>query len=188
MRLSADDVRIAYPLFQTESGGVKPTSAFQLHFGPIDWKRYQSLNELWHSRLPKITNAQSHRMCYAAEYDGIFYAVAGWSNPLARMLPQQEWLELRRMAIADDAPKNTASRFLAWMIRDIRKRFCDVEKLISYQDTAVHKGTIYSASGWINIGVTNKDGSWDRPNRSRVVAQAMSPKIRWEKDLICPST
>jgi hypothetical protein len=106
-----------------------------------------SLNAAWHSRLPKV-GASQFRAIYGAEYEGVFWAVAAWSNPVARLLPQQKWLELRRLAIGPGSPKNTATRMIAWMTRDIKTRFPEVERLISYQDCTVHTGTIYKAAGW----------------------------------------
>ena len=56
------------------------------------------------------------------------------------------------MAIAEDAPKNTASRMLGWMRRYIKKHLQHISLLFP-QDTDVRDGTIYKASGWI---VANK--------------------------------
>jgi hypothetical protein len=145
--MRADGVEVAYPLFQAEGGGSIPTSALQLHFGTIGRELFVDLNRKWHSRLP-LVGSSGFRVHYGAEFSGRWYAVAAWSNPVARLLPQQTWLELRRMAISDDSPKNTASRMIGWMVRDIRKRFPDVVRLVSYQDCDVHTGTIYKASGW----------------------------------------
>jgi hypothetical protein len=129
--------------------------------------------------------------CFAAEFAGIIYAVAIWSNPVAASLPQREWLELRRFAIAGDAPKNTASRMLAVMGRLIRESLPEVKKLISYQDEEAHAGTIYKAAGWV-AGQRHAGGSWNRPNARNLNGKprtrpdrngATGPKIRWEKDL-----
>src|SRR5205085_957945 len=109
----ADDARTAWPLFQAEYGGASPTSALQLRFSGVRESVFKELNEAWHSRLPKIGNSH-FRVCYVAECNNVFYAVAAWSNPVARLLPQQTWLELRRFAIAEDAPRFTASRMLGW--------------------------------------------------------------------------
>jgi len=157
-----------------------------LRFDCIALKRAIELNRKWHSRLPKVVESNIVRtvrhVCYSAEFDGLFYAVAIWTNPVARLLPQTTCMELRRLAIADDAPKNSATRMIGWMVRDIRKRFPMVERLVSYQDTAVHDGTIYRAAGW-TATTLNKDGEWNRPNRFRKAAQAASAKQRWELDL-----
>ena len=181
--LCADDARVACPLFQAEYGGSIPTSALQLRFSATSESTFKTLNKSWHSRLPKIGNSH-FRVCYQAEFGNIIYAVAAWSNPVARLLPQRTWLELRRFAIADDAPRYTASRMLAWMRRDIWKRFSEIEKLISYQDLDSHKGTIYRASGWVQSeGYKPRAracvGWGTRPRKGRT-NQSVAPRMRWE--------
>lgn len=180
---SADDARVACPLFQAEYGGAIPTSALQLRFSACNESTFKTLNSKWHSRLPRIGNSH-FRVCYSAEASNLIYAVAAWSNPVARLLPQREWLELRRFAIADDAPEYTASRMLGWMRRDIAKRFPEVERLISYQDLVAHKGTIYAASGWKHAeNFTPRALGWvgwgNRPRKGRT-NQAVAPRMRWE--------
>lgn len=184
----AGSIRVMHPLFQTGEGGSTPTSALQLRFGEIGRDKFKQLNREWHSRLPEIGGSQG-RVFYVAECEGIAFAVAMWSNPVARLLPQMEWLELRRMAIADDAPANTASRMIAWMTRDIRKRFPDVKRLISYQDCEVHQGTIYKAAGWshaegykgrIRGWAAGKGGGSSRVGRTN---QSLAVRMRWEKVL-----
>lgn len=184
----ADDVRVAYPLFQEGNGGSIPTSALDLFFREISRDQFVALNSLWHSRLPKV-GASQFRAIYGAEYQGIFWAVAAWSNPVARLLPQTTWLELRRMAIAPGAPKNTASRMIGWMVRSIRKRFPAVVRLISYQDCDVHTGTIYKASGWRHAEnyISRSRGlgpktAWANRERAGRTDQATAPRMRWELD------
>jgi hypothetical protein len=113
--------------------------------------------------------------------------VAAWSNPVARLLPQQTWLELRRFAIAPDAPRFTASRMLGWMRRDILKRFPGVIRLVSYQDLQAHTGTIYKASGWHHAkNFKPRARGWigwgNRPRKGRT-NQSVAPRMRWEFDL-----
>ncbi len=187
-----DDVRVACPLFQAERSGSTPTSPLQFNIGKIDIKTAVKLNSLWHSRLPIFdTGCCQNGWAYAAEFDGIYYAVGIWSNPVAAACPQKTWLELRRFAIAPDRPKNTASRMLRIMEKLIRKDFPLVVKLISYQDEDAHAGTIYKAAGWL-AGMHHKGGSWNRPNakdsngKPRIrpdLNAATGPKTRWEKDL-----
>lgn len=144
------------------------------------------LNRLWHSRLPEI---QNWKMCegYGAECNNLYYAVALWSVPCNQNLYLQGCWELRRMAVAADAPKFTASRMLAVMSRMIRVEHPEVKRLISYQDTEVHKGTIYKAAGWTCVGKTHEGGKcgWDNNVRFRREANGKDPllsvKHRWEK-------
>jgi hypothetical protein len=159
------------------------TSARQFLIEEIPTKQAQDLNQQWHSRLP-IYPLRIARVCYGAFFDQNCYAVAIWSNPVHYTHPQQSWLELRRLAISSNAPKNTASRMLRIMTILIKKKFPLVEKLISYQDTTVHEGTIYRAAGWY-IGRRGKNGNWayrgrKNPNQN---LKSKTLKYRWEKDL-----
>jgi hypothetical protein len=104
-------------------------------------------------------------------------------------------MELRRMACGPDAPKNTASRMLAIMTRQLHLYFPLCPRVISYQDTEVHTGTIYKAAGW-EIGARYAGTTRDRSSiegegkhfgyRTGMNGKAAdgSPKIRWEKSLI----
>jgi hypothetical protein len=145
------------------------------------------LNAAWHSRLPEVIRGNIDRnkysICFGAEFSNKFYAIAIWSSPVARKLATSgdDWLELRRMAIANDAPKNTASRMISVMVRMIKKAFPEIKRVISYQDTDVHHGTIYKASGW-NQEAKNTNADWNK-SRNRASAQATGTKIRWGKDL-----
>lgn len=191
MTISGDSIRVVHPLFHTESDGSIPISPLQLNISEMNRYRAQALNKLWHSRLPIYNTGfcLNSLVSFGAIFENKYYAIAIWTNSVSASLPQHHWLELRRFAIADDAPKNTASRMMAIMKRLIQKKFPKVEKLISYQDCEAHHGTIYKASGW-NIGNYHKGGSWNRPNatnssnnkpRTRPdLNNATGAKIRWE--------
>lgn len=192
--LRADDVRVALPLFQEECGGSIPTSALQLHFEPIHHKTALALNEQWHSRMPRLSEWNvytKHPSCYGAIHEGIYYAIAIWTTPISSQLDNGRNLELRRMAIHEDAPKNTASRMLGWMVREL-KRNTKWDHAFSYQDTAVHQGTIYKASGWNPTHLCKKGGGWNTGGETRGVrrvvksqpkSQSDAPKVRWEISL-----
>jgi hypothetical protein len=142
----------------------------------------------WHSRLPHVQSGP-WRIAFASHLEGTIFAVALWNNPSARGLPQ-DWLELRRMAVADDAPHCTASHMLGAMRRQIRAYLPEVTRLISYQDQDVHTGTIYRAAGWTPEWVTKprvRDRSKPRVGTRRAYrsdangeAPASSAKTRWE--------
>jgi len=182
----AGDVRDAYPLFQEGRGGSNPTSALCLRIEQLPFLEAKKLNKQWHSRLPRMGTGCIESMgflSFGAMFEMRWYAVAIWSNPVARNLPQNTWLELRRLAIAPDAPKNTASRMLGVMARLIRKAKPQVERLVSYHDTEVHTGGIYRAAGWTATTI-NKDGNWTRTKRQRPRAQSEAAKQRWELPLV----
>ena len=183
---SGDSIRVVQPLFPVEGEGSIPISPLQLQIEIIDVPLSTQLNRLWHSRVPIISPSNiyrcTHRVCFGASYKNIWYAVAIWSSPVARLLNGKNILELRRLAISPEAPKNTASRMISVMTKIIKKEIPEVWKLISYQDTEVHSGTIYKASGWVVAGKPWHQGTgWT--NRLRNEMQTTAEKIRWEKQI-----
>ncbi len=175
----AERIRVVHPLFQAEGGGSTPTSALQLWFSEIELDRAKELNRLWHRTLPAFGGGGC-RVCYAAEFAGRFFAVAIWTNPSSPHLPQLTWLQLKRYAIADDAPKNTASRFGGWMTRDVRKRFPEVVTLVSYQDCDEHTGGLYRSMRWEAGEVVERSGQgWESRNRGNIVQNKPRRVKRW---------
>ena len=183
----ADSVAAARSLFPAGRGGSIPTSALNLRFSKCNSKRAARLNQLWHSKQPIIGAVNTLNPCFVASFDGEFYAVAIWSNPVARELPQKTWLELRRFAIAPDRPHNTASRMLAWMVKEIHRSRPHVAKLISYQDADEHTGTIYRAAGWKPVYLSKSGGAWSNRQRRNRTARRRKNKVRWELSLILRS-
>jgi hypothetical protein len=144
-----------------------------------------TLNAKWHSQLPRLGRGavKIPYLSYGAIHEGRIHAVAIWSNPVARLLPQHEWLELRRLAIGPDAPRNTASRMLGVMTRLIRRWKPAIVALVSYHDTSAHSGAIYRAAGWKIDGVT-RGKDWcnsSRPGRPHSIS--LAPKVRWVRFL-----
>ena len=185
-----DDLdRLGAPLFETPHGYL-PTKATQLTVEPCDINHARLLVAKWHSRLPE-TQRGPWKYAFRASFDGITYGVALWHNPSARMLPSH-WLELRRLAVAPDAPRFTASRMLGQMRRWFQIHEPEAEKLISYQDMEVHTGTIYRAAGW-SVGYIStaraRDRTGFRPSgrmyrwNQNEDAPDHAAKTRWEIDL-----
>jgi len=143
------------------------------------------LNELWHSSLPKIhwsnVARNTHHVCYVFKYKQAIIGVGIWSSPVAqnRMKEGKTILELRRLALSDVCPKNTATRTIAEMIKRIRIKFPEITKLISYQDTKVHLGTIYKAANW-KMAEQVPLIDWNTASRKRNKLQSDASKIRWE--------
>jgi hypothetical protein len=167
---------------QAGGGSSTLTSALSLHFERIDLRTALRLNGQWHSHLPHLDRRVASWLCYAATWRSEYFAAAIWSLPVARLLPQDgSCLELRRFAIADARPKNTASRMLGWMARDIVRQRPSVQRLVSYQDRAVHRGAIYKAAGWRPIPAPT-GGEWNHHGRQRT-ATRIQAKVRWERVL-----
>lgn len=190
--MTADPLRAVDPLaFAADVDGLaypwEPTAG-DLTVEPCQPATAVRLNALWHSRLPHA-QPSPWRLAFWAHDGVLVYGVALWHNPSARGLPQ-DWLELRRLAIAPDAPKFTATRMLGRMARWI-KRETTCRHLVSYQDIDVHTGTIYKAANW-HVGAVSKPRQRDRSKglvaRSSYrtdangAAPAGSGKLRWEYD------
>lgn len=177
-----ESVGAAHPPIRVEGGGSSPTSSLQLRLRRVSFPEARELNARWHRLLPRIGDPESimkAALCFVAEYDGRPFAVAIWSHPVNRNFDRQTHLELRRLAIAPEAPRNTASRLLGVMRRFIRKYRPEVKCLLSYQDTSTHAGTIYRAAGWKPVGRT-RFKPWSNQQRQRPSEQARGAKIRWE--------
>lgn len=126
-----------------------------------------------------------HSVFFAAVYELNYFAVAMWTTPVAanRMINGFNMLELRRLAIAPDAPKYTATYMLGKMIKHIKIHMLDIHKLVSYQDTEVHTGTIYKAANW-KLEATTQYIPWNTSQRLRSAkVQSKAAKNRWVYDL-----
>lgn len=183
-----DSLMVEQDLFQDLGGGSIPTSPLQFKIVQVNAFTAADYNKKWHSRLPRIHPScilrNTHSVCYGASFNNQCYAIAIWSSPVAqnRFKDGKKILELRRLAISTLAPKYTASRMLSIMVKLIRKKFPEIIRLISYQDTEVHRGTIYKASGWKAISET-PFMSWEQRNYTHNPDQSKAKKIRWEYSL-----
>ena len=78
---------------------------------------------------------------------------------------------------------------LAWMRRQITRERPDVVKLISYQDTEHHSGTIYRAAGWRPVEMAHSPVNWGgaaqrKPaTRDRAAPILTAAKVRWEIEI-----
>ena len=66
-------------------------------------------------------------------------------------------IELRRLVLIDECPKNSESYFIGKTIRSIKNNK-EIDLIVSYADPYhKHYGAVYQASNWIYIGKTSKD-------------------------------
>lgn len=183
--IGGDSLMVEQLSFQIADGGSIPTSPLQFIIKEMRVQAACKLNKCWHSRLPDIewSNVTRNRyyVCYGAMFEQRWFAVAIWSSPVNQRFNIDETLELRRFAINNIAPRNTASRMMKIMVIMIKARYPRIKRLISYQDCDVHNGTIYKASGWRPAGKT-KYHPWNK-SRRRADSQSKADKIRWELTL-----
>ena len=174
------------PIFQIEDS-VENIKARDLLFEQCPKKHAVEFVRKYHSRLSKCQSGP-WMFAFRAKYKNTTVAVALWNNPSTRSLPNN-WLELRRLACSPNSPHNTCSRFISFMVNFFKNEHKNIEKLISYQDTAVHTGTIYKASNWFIdfIGIEReRDRSKVRTGTNRFyrkningTAADKTKKIRW---------
>ena len=68
-------------------------------------------------------------------------------------LDVEDYLELNRLCVLDEMPRNTESRFLSMMVAHIKERLPEVKLLFSWADGMRGKpGYIYQASNWLYGG------------------------------------
>ena len=89
-------------------------------------------------------------------------------------------LELTRLYIIDDTPKNTESYFISRCLKWL-KRFTKVEAIISYADPSVgHQGVIYQASNFALFGHTKRGYHYfDDKSQKRVHTKGV-----WERSRV----
>jgi hypothetical protein len=190
--IRAGDVIAAYPLFQEGSGGSLPTSALQFKIVEIGMRLAAELNREWHSMLPRTDLGNllcgSTSVAYAAEFSSGYFAVGIWTQPIIRACCDGATIELRRLAINDSAPKNTASRMLSVMRRMVKRKFPFLNRAVSYLAVDNHKGTIYRADNWKPVGAIvaarpQRFSNINKNTRATGPLQTTSRKQRWEISL-----
>jgi len=164
MTLRADSSVAELPLFQGEDGGAIPTSALQLYFKKIDYQtaiNFLVEHHYLHRKAPVSIS-------FGAYFNGELIGACTIGKPASHTLIKgvcgkergQNVFELNRMCILDKAPKNSESRFIGWIVRQLDKKTI----LVSYADTAQHhSGIIYKATNWIYTGtsIPFKDYTFD---------------------------
>lgn len=87
---------------------------------------------------------------------------------LVRGTPWNGFLELNRLALVDDTPRNTESRALAVAMRLIRKHYPHVQWVVSFADgTQCGDGTIYRAAGFVLTAIKRNTQIWEAPTGPR---------------------
>jgi hypothetical protein len=120
-----------------------------------------------------------HRYLITFGLKGVVGAAA-WGKPVARMEDQEDTVELLRFWTADSTPKNTESKALGYMMRDMKDK--GYERLIAYASEGEnHEGTIYRATNWEIEKRTNRSGTWE--NRSGRNDRDKADKIKFCKQL-----
>lgn len=147
-----------YPLFQEEGGGAVPTSPLQLYVKRINKLTAKNFYAKWHY-LGKTGFISTDN--YGAYYDGRLVGSISYGSPNATEMKgyfdrrhQRGWFEIKRLALTDECPKNSESRFISISLRLLRKT-SKVVGIVTLADSWVgHTGTIYKATGFKYLGLS----------------------------------
>lgn len=177
------------PLFHVDDVSA-PSSARELDIKPISMRTAQELNRSWHSVLPHTDLGNllcgNMSLAYGAMFADKWYGVAIYSQPIIASMCDGHTIELRRLAICDQAPKNTASRMMAATRKLIKVALPHIRRVISYQAVDVHLGTIYKADNWRLVSkmvAARPQRFYGSKQRATRPLQTESRKQRWERNL-----
>jgi hypothetical protein len=152
MKICGDGVKVTQSLFQTKEGGAIPTSPLQCKVFKCDFKDIRFIFEKYHYKKGHIGGGISFCLSLVFNEQIVGGAVIGKPRHENKY---KNCVEIRRMALIDECPKNSESYFLGKIIWYIKKNKI-ADKILSYSDMSVgHKGTIYKASNFKEIGETS---------------------------------
>lgn len=135
-------------------GGVK-----DIQVRPIASADARRFIQRWHYSGKVINKSQ---LAFGAFLAGRLVGVLQYGSPMdkAKVLPLvqgtkwNDMLELNRMAMVDETPRNAESRVIAITAAIIRKQYPNVEWVLSFSDGCqCGDGTIYRASGFLLTGI-----------------------------------
>lgn len=95
---------------------------------------------------------------------------------------ESDVLELRRLVLVDDAPKNSESRVISKTLKWIKKNARYVHIVVSYADpTYGHTGVVYRASNFEYVGKSAKDKGYEDIETGKVYhSRALRTKYKGE--------
>lgn len=182
--MSGDSLNGQGGLFQQTDGGSIPTSPLQISAKDLIVFRIDmgmaDKYSIEHHYLHRTAKNSKIAFGVRSKHDTILRGIVIWGAPVAK-INQKVYMELRRMFLEDSLPKNSESRVMSICIRQIKRLFPNVRLLISYSDLSMgHSGTIYKASGWINLGVIKGDpnGGWGTTHKGHKRVE-YSDKRKW---------
>jgi hypothetical protein len=111
----------------------------------------------WHYSKSSRSQQQKHVFKLVDKANRLV-GVAIYGNPMSRHFNSSEVIELRRLCLIDDTPKNTESYFIAKTLKWLEKN-TSYTSVVSFADpNHGHSGTIYKASNFHYDGL-EKNGN-----------------------------
>lgn len=132
--------------FQFVDGGSIPTSPHQFKIREGKYGEFAYLLKKYHYKSDKIGGSISHHL--VLEFNNKVYGGIVIGRMRHEKNYEEKSVELRRMVLHPDCPKNTASYFLSKTIWWLKQN-TDIDVVYSFADQTVgHKGTIYKAANF----------------------------------------
>ena len=107
-------------------------------------------------------NGVKSSFCFALLDDGkligaMIYGPFGMANAWKKYASSEnQVIELRRLCLIDETPKNSESYFIGQTLKWLKKN-TEIKVVVSYADPNYgHQGTIYKATNFEHVGMTSK--------------------------------
>lgn len=142
--------------YQPSGGGSNPTPA--LHFFQFPCGLTASAFVRKHHYSKKCPPAQFY---FGIDWNTKLVGVATFRRPSLPKIQEAYGadIELSRLVLLDEVPKNSESRFIGWCLRWL-KRNSSCRKVISFADPRQgHRGIIYRASNFSYLGEEKGHGT-----------------------------
>lgn len=108
--------------------------------------------QTWHYSKSARSLQQQHVFKLVSKTSDDLVGVAIYGKPMSRHQPK-DTIELRRLCLIDDTPRNTESWFIARTLKWLRAN-TDYSSVVSFADpNHGHLGTIYKASNFLYSGL-----------------------------------
>ena len=160
MNTCGDSSKVEQGTFQFQDGGSIPTSPLHFIVRKIDSKTGKDYIKK-HHYSHGIHNGP---ICYGLFYNEILMGVCAFSTPcsenvcrsIAGVGNERQVIELSRLHLLDECPKNSESFFVSKCIKMLFKEKVNYNFIVSFADpTQGHTGVIYKALNFIEDGRTS---------------------------------
>ena len=174
------------------------SGAKDIHLAPIASRDAHVFVKRHHYSGKTVNNSQLHFGLFLAGsmVGAMQFGPSLDKRKLVGLVSGTRWngfIELNRLALIDDTPKNTESRALAIAMRLIRREYPHIQWVISFADaTQCGDGTIYRAAGFVLTGLKKNTQIWEaldglittrlvatdtrRPQRGRLLAHVANAR------------
>lgn len=157
-------------------------SAKKIHVAPISASDAKKMVLLHHYSGKIVPNSQLHLGVF---YDGKLEGVMSFGASMDKRrtigivsgTKFHDFLELNRMAFSGRLPRNSESRALSVAFRIIKKRYPNIEWIISFADACqCGDGAIYRATGFVLTGIKRNNSLLLLPNGDVVAKKSLDHK------------